>query len=72
MRFAKWIELSGLKRIEVADRLGISSGHLTDLCNLRFWPNRRLAQKIYELTEGDVSPYDFLYDDPPPPPIDEV
>jgi hypothetical protein len=63
MKLADWIRETGLTRTQVARQLGISQGHLTDLCNGRFWPGRRLAVKIWKLTDGAVTPNDFLSDE---------
>jgi 3,4-dihydroxy 2-butanone 4-phosphate synthase/GTP cyclohydrolase II len=49
-----------LTQVEVAQRLGISQGHVSDLCNGRFWPSRGVAVRIWRLTEGAVTPNDFL------------
>jgi 3,4-dihydroxy 2-butanone 4-phosphate synthase / GTP cyclohydrolase II len=60
MHLADWITEHGYRRIDVARRLGISSGHISDLCRGRFWPSRELAQRIYDMTGGAVTPNDFL------------
>jgi len=45
---------------DVAQRLGISQGHVSDLVNGRFWPSRAIAIRIWRLTKGAVTPNDFL------------
>jgi 3,4-dihydroxy 2-butanone 4-phosphate synthase/GTP cyclohydrolase II len=60
MQLGDWIEQRGLSRSEVARQLGISPGHVTDLCAGRFWPSRAVAIKIWRLTDGAVTPNDFL------------
>jgi hypothetical protein len=60
MTLDEWITQSGLSRIDVARKLRISPGHVTDLCNGRFWPSRAIAEKIWQLTDGAVTPNDFL------------
>jgi len=65
MKFAEWIKASGMRRVEIARQLGISPGHVTDLCNSRFWPTRSLARRIFRLTKGQVTPNDFLFEGEP-------
>lgn len=60
MRLADWIEREGLARAEVARKLGLSAGYVTDLCADRCWPGKETALKIVHLTGGDVSADDFL------------
>ena len=62
MTLADWIRFKRLRRTQVAQLLGISPGHVTDLCNNRFWPTREMAQRIWHLTEGDVTPNDYLFE----------
>jgi DNA-binding transcriptional regulator YdaS (Cro superfamily) len=63
-KFRDWVDRSGLRRSEIARQLAISSGHLSDLIDGRIpYPGRKTAQKIYRLTEGEVTPNDFLWDD---------
>jgi DNA-binding XRE family transcriptional regulator len=63
MKLDEWIRESGSTRYEIAQQLGISTGHMTDLCNGRFWPSLKMALKIRRLTKGQVMPNDFLPDE---------
>jgi len=63
MKFADWIGQQQLSKSEVGRRLGISQGHVSDLCAGRFWPSRAVAAKIWQLTGGAVTPNDFLSDE---------
>jgi transcriptional regulator with XRE-family HTH domain len=63
MRFADWLEQQGLTQAEASKKLGISQGHVSDLCSGRFWPGRALVAKIWRLTKGAVTPNDFLTDE---------
>jgi len=63
MKFSDWIEQERLSRSEVGRRLGISQGHISDLCAGRFWPSRSIAVRIWRLTDGAVTPNDFLTDE---------
>jgi 3,4-dihydroxy 2-butanone 4-phosphate synthase/GTP cyclohydrolase II len=63
MKFADWIKQQGFSQIEVGHQLGISQGHVSDLCAGRFWPSRAVALKILRLTGGAVTPNDFLSDE---------
>ena len=60
MKFADWLEQQDLTQVDVAQRLGISQGHVSDLVNGRFWPSRAIAIRIWRLTKGAVTPNDFL------------
>jgi 3,4-dihydroxy 2-butanone 4-phosphate synthase/GTP cyclohydrolase II len=63
MTFAAWVEQQQLSKSEVGRQLGISPGHVSDLCAGRFWPSRKVAIKIWRLTDGAVTPNDFLSDE---------
>lgn len=47
---AAWFERSGFKQREVAERLGITEGHLSLIVNGKRQPSLTLAVKISELT----------------------
>jgi DNA-binding transcriptional regulator YdaS (Cro superfamily) len=49
-------------RGEFAARLGVSKGHIDNLCsNSRYAPSRKLAKAIEEITSGVVSIRELLY-----------
>ena len=62
MKLADWIEADIRTRSEIAYVLDISSGHLTDLIHGRFWPSRKTWQRIWEVSDGKVTPNDHLWD----------
>jgi hypothetical protein len=62
MTLTDWIARENLTQTEVAFRLGLSQGHVSDLCAGRFWPSRTIAAKIWRMTKGAVTPNDFLTD----------
>jgi transcriptional regulator with XRE-family HTH domain len=62
MKLADWIQQQGMLRTEFARQLGVSGGHVSDLCNHRNWPTREVFRRIWELTDGAVTPNDFLFD----------
>jgi DNA-binding transcriptional regulator YdaS (Cro superfamily) len=63
MKLDEWIRRSEMRRATVARLLGISRGHLGDLCSGRAWPGRAMAWRIRSLTHGEVTPNDFLEDE---------
>jgi transcriptional regulator with XRE-family HTH domain len=63
MKLADWMKQEGLTQTEAGRRLGIRQGHVSDLVNGRFWPSRALAAKIWRVTNGAVTPTDFLTDE---------
>ena len=61
-----WLRQNGWPRAQLARALGISSGHVTDLCNNRYWPSLSIVLKIRRLTGGEVTANDFLPEDKGP------
>jgi DNA-binding XRE family transcriptional regulator len=58
--FADWITRSGMTRAEVATKLGISPGHLSDILNGRSKPGLETAFDIKDLTGGEIYPESWL------------
>ncbi|MGL4974883.1 MAG: 3,4-dihydroxy-2-butanone-4-phosphate synthase [Bosea sp. (in: a-proteobacteria)] len=61
MKFSAWLKQNGIKRIDMAARLGLSPGAITLLCNNdASWLSRETAEAIFQQTAGAVTPNDFL------------
>lgn len=61
MRLQKWFETSPMSKADLARALGCSRGRVTQLlADDDQWVSRDLALKIAEVTEGAVTPNDFL------------
>lgn len=60
MSLQEWLEANSLTRAEGARRLGVTRGHFTDLADGRFWPSREMMKRVMVLTNGAVTPNDFL------------
>ncbi|MGL4974005.1 MAG: 3,4-dihydroxy-2-butanone-4-phosphate synthase, partial [Bosea sp. (in: a-proteobacteria)] len=61
MKFSAWLKQNGIKRIDMAARLGLSPGAITLLCNNdASWLSRETAEAIFQQTAGAVTPTDFL------------
>lgn len=60
MKLANWLEHNGIKRVVFAARIGVSPQTITGWCDGVFWPNRQNAQAVFDATNGEVTPTDFL------------
>lgn len=60
MQLSAWITRAGFSRSEFARRIKVSPGHITGLCDGTTWPSRRIANLIFEETQGAVGPQDFM------------
>jgi 3,4-dihydroxy 2-butanone 4-phosphate synthase/GTP cyclohydrolase II len=60
MTLREWIATEGISYSEAGRRLGVSPGHIGDMLAERFWPGRETMRKIFERTDGQVTPNDFL------------
>ena len=45
---------------EIAAALSVTPNYVSDLRWGIYWPSRALARKVYVLTDGKVTPTDFL------------
>jgi len=59
MEIKDWIELNGYKKCAIARILGVDKVTLWSLCTKRRWPRPKLAKKIEELTNGQVTNKDL-------------
>lgn len=60
MKLKEFLQTSGLKSKFVAQELGITEQHMTNIVTGRKEPSLVLACKIEEYTKGKVKPKDFL------------
>jgi hypothetical protein len=61
MKFTEWFEASGKSRSDVARELEVVPATITNLLNgSQAWLSRDLAEKIAKITDGQVTPNDFL------------
>lgn len=73
MLFAEWIKKSGKTRTAVASEIGVSPSLITQLCDGSVWPGKEVAGRIQAVTEGQVTPNDFMSSaDPSPSEPDEA
>lgn len=59
MRFADWLASSGMSQEAAAKALKITQGRVSQLIK-GGWPGREVAARIKELSDGQVTPDDFL------------
>ena len=64
MKLGRWLRNNGLTQAEAARRLYTSQNYVSELVHGRRWPSRALAQRIFDLTEGQVEPTEFLERNP--------
>lgn len=60
MKLAAWLERHKIKRVDFAERIGVSPQAITGWCDGTFWISRENALRIREETGGAVTPNDFL------------
>jgi transcriptional regulator with XRE-family HTH domain len=60
MTLDEWMVANGISRAETARRLGLGRSVITDACKGRFWPSLPTMLKIVAMTNGEVTPNDFL------------
>lgn len=56
---AKWLLRVGMKQGEAAKAMGISQGRISQIIQGE-WPSKKTAEKIIFLTNGAVSPADYV------------
>jgi transcriptional regulator with XRE-family HTH domain len=60
MRLKDWLRANEMRGSEFAELVGITPSAVCQLQQGRVWPTRWTAKKIFELTDGTVTPNDFL------------
>lgn len=64
MRLTEYLESKNIKRGDFARAIGVTPGWITSLCDGSGWPSREVAERIARVTEGQVTPDDFLGSEP--------
>jgi 3,4-dihydroxy 2-butanone 4-phosphate synthase/GTP cyclohydrolase II len=59
MKLSEWLKANRVGRSEFAALIGVSKGYVTQLCDGAH-PSIAMAQRIYEVTSGEVTPNDFM------------
>jgi 3,4-dihydroxy 2-butanone 4-phosphate synthase/GTP cyclohydrolase II len=59
MKLADWLKANRVRRTEFADRLGVTRGYVTQLCD-GVQPSMSMAERICKATDGGVMPNDFM------------
>ncbi len=60
-RLNEWLTATNTKRTDFAKAIGVVPSYVTLLCSDKpAWPGRDIATKIRDVTEGAVTPDDFL------------
>lgn len=60
MKLADYLTSKGIKRNAFAAEIGVTPQTITGWCDGTFSPSMARATKIFELTDGDVTPNDFM------------
>lgn len=67
MKLSEWLTENRVSRAEFARQVGVSGAAITQWCDGSIYPSREMAERIVEVTNGSVTPNDFLgdgYDQP--------
>lgn len=60
MRLPDYLKAKRIRRNAFAEKIGVSDGRITQLCADDGWPSRKLAERIAKVTDGAVTPNDFV------------
>lgn len=60
MRLKDWLRTNEMRGSDFAELVGVTPSAVTQLLQGRTWPTRWTAKKIFERTNGQVTPNDFL------------
>lgn len=60
MHLADWLIREKIKRIDFAERIGVTPQSITGYCDGAFYPKRDVAKRIFDETGGEVTPTDFM------------
>ena len=61
MNLSEWLDWKGINRSEFAKRVGVSPAAITGWCDGTFWITKDNAQRIYDETDGAVTPTDLMH-----------
>lgn len=60
MQLSEWLEKEKISRSEFARRIDVSPAAVTGWCEGSFWITKDRARLIFDETNGEVTPNDFL------------
>lgn len=60
MQLSDWLDQNKIKRSDFAARVGVTPQTITGWCKGDFWIGREAAQKVFDATDGAVTPTDFM------------
>ena len=60
MKLVDYLLANNIRRTDFADMVGVSQSYVTQLCQGQIWPGREIVTKILEVTDGQVTPNDFV------------
>ena len=60
MRLPDYLKAKNIRRRAFAKDIGVCASRVTQLCAGDGWPSRDLAERIAEVTDGAVTPNDFV------------
>lgn len=60
MQLSDWLGRNKIKRSDFAARVGVTPQTITGWCNGDFWIGKGAAQRVFDETNGAVTPNDFL------------
>jgi 3,4-dihydroxy 2-butanone 4-phosphate synthase/GTP cyclohydrolase II len=63
MKLSQWLEREKINRSEFARQIGVSPAAVTGWCDGSFWINKDKARRVFEATNGEVTPTDFMQTD---------
>lgn len=58
--FTRWIDESGIRAVDVARILGVHPAEIIRYCREGYYPTKRVAIRMINLTGGSVTPTSFL------------
>ena len=62
MKLKTYLTENGMTKTAFSRLTGISKPYLTELCQGKHWPQRRIVEVIRDATAGAVTANDFLED----------
>lgn len=60
MKLSTWLSEQKINRSEFARRVGVSPAAITGWCDGSFWISKDKAQRVFDETNGAVTPTDFM------------
>ncbi|MBA2525944.1 MAG: helix-turn-helix transcriptional regulator [Pyrinomonadaceae bacterium] len=60
MKLSEWLEQNKVRRNEFAERIGVTPQTITGWCDGSFWITKDKAQRVFDETDGCVTPTDFM------------